>query len=224
MGKIDLLETLPPKKSAKRRADVAFAYAVPIGVLGGLIGLGGAEFRLPVLAGPLGYSARRAVPLNLAVSLITLTAALVSRSTTLSFQPLLPFSSAILSLIGGAVVVAFFGTALAKRLSNERLHWTHFGPAPGHWWPISSRGLHPYWDTGPRSGFDFVASMCRCAVRPPDRVGQQLARCGGRGIDYSHASLRIRCRHQDRRHGQPPHQPAHCVGRIDPLRSSGCVL
>jgi hypothetical protein len=40
----------------------AFGYAVPIAVLGGLIGLGGAEFRLPVLAGPLGYSARRAVP------------------------------------------------------------------------------------------------------------------------------------------------------------------
>ena len=32
----------------------------------GLIGLGGAEFRLPVLAGPLGYAARKAVPLNLA--------------------------------------------------------------------------------------------------------------------------------------------------------------
>lgn len=124
MGKIDLPETLPPKKTAKRRAGVAFAYAAPIGVLGGLIGLGGAEFRLPVLAGPLGYSARRAVPLNLAVSLITLTAALVSRSTTLSFQPLLPFSTAVLSLIGGAVVAAFFGTALAKRLSNEWLHRT----------------------------------------------------------------------------------------------------
>jgi hypothetical protein len=41
-------------------------------MLGGLIGLGGAELRLPVLAGPLGYAARQAVPLNLAVSLMTL--------------------------------------------------------------------------------------------------------------------------------------------------------
>jgi uncharacterized membrane protein YfcA len=122
MGKTDLPEVPPPEKTAKRRVGVAFAYALPIGALGGLTGLGGAEFRLPVLVGVLGYPARRAVPLNLAVSLITLTAALASRSTTLSVQPLLPFSSAVLSLIGGAVVAAFFGTALAKRLSNEWLH------------------------------------------------------------------------------------------------------
>lgn len=32
---------------------LAFAFAVPIAVLGGQIGLGGAEFRLPVLVGPL---------------------------------------------------------------------------------------------------------------------------------------------------------------------------
>jgi uncharacterized membrane protein YfcA len=50
------------------RSVLAFLYAVPISLLGGLMGLGGAEFRLPVLAGPLGYRARQAVPLNLAVS------------------------------------------------------------------------------------------------------------------------------------------------------------
>ncbi len=33
-----------------RRSRLSFIYAVPIGILGGLIGLGGAEFRLPVLA------------------------------------------------------------------------------------------------------------------------------------------------------------------------------
>ncbi|MEH1824084.1 MAG: hypothetical protein V7L22_01730 [Nostoc sp.] len=37
-----------------RRLRLSFLYAVPIGMLGGLIGLGGAEFRLPVLAGILG--------------------------------------------------------------------------------------------------------------------------------------------------------------------------
>jgi hypothetical protein len=30
---------------------IAFLSAIPIAILGGLIGLGGAEFRLPVLAG-----------------------------------------------------------------------------------------------------------------------------------------------------------------------------
>ncbi len=46
---------------------LAFGFAIPIAILGGLIGLGGAEFRLPVLVGPLGYRALpQAVPLNLA--------------------------------------------------------------------------------------------------------------------------------------------------------------
>jgi len=33
-----------------------FLYAVPIGVLGGIIGLGRAQFRLLVLLGPLQYT------------------------------------------------------------------------------------------------------------------------------------------------------------------------
>ena len=41
-----------------RRPRLALLYSVPIGLLGGLIGLGGAEFRLPVLACPLGSAAR----------------------------------------------------------------------------------------------------------------------------------------------------------------------
>ena len=36
----------------------AFLYGAPIGVLGGLIGLGGAEFRLQVLTEVFRYSAR----------------------------------------------------------------------------------------------------------------------------------------------------------------------
>jgi uncharacterized membrane protein YfcA len=99
----------------------AFLYAGPIGVLGGLIGLGGAEFRLPVLVGPLRYPAKHAVPLNLAVSIITLIASLAIRGRSLSFEPLVPLIPAIVALISGAVFAAFFGTTLAGRLSNERL-------------------------------------------------------------------------------------------------------
>jgi len=43
------------------------------------MGLGGAEFRLPVLAGVFGYAARRAVALNLAISLVTVVSALIIR-------------------------------------------------------------------------------------------------------------------------------------------------
>src|SRR5215204_4278291 len=89
------------------RPVLALMFAVPIAMLGGLIGLGGAEFRLPVLAGPLGYSTRQAVPLNLSVSIVTIVASLVIRSRSLSLTPVAPFTPAILALITGAVVAAF---------------------------------------------------------------------------------------------------------------------
>jgi len=88
---------------------------------GGLIGLGGAEFRLPVLIGPLSYPARQAVPLNLAVSLVTVAASLAIRGGTLTFTPLLPFTAAIMALISGAVVAAFIGATLGAYLSKTQL-------------------------------------------------------------------------------------------------------
>jgi uncharacterized membrane protein YfcA len=90
-------------------------------MLGGLIGLGGAEFRLPVLAGPLGYAARRAVPLNLAISITTIIAALLIQSGSLSLSSITPFLPSMLALFVGAVVSAFFGASLSNELTNEQL-------------------------------------------------------------------------------------------------------
>ena len=108
-------------RTIRNRTPLAFLSAIPIALLGGLIGLGGAEFRLPVLAGPLGYSARKAVPINLAVSLTTIIVSLLIRGRTLSLAPLAPFVPSMLALIAGAVVAAFFGASLSQRLSNEQL-------------------------------------------------------------------------------------------------------
>lgn len=110
----------PSEPTAHHRMWLSFLYAVPIGLLGGLIGLGGAEFRLPVLVGPLKYSPQRAVPLNLAISLVTLAVSLVIRGRTLSFTPLSPYVPAIGSLIAGAVITAFIGATLAGRLSKQQ--------------------------------------------------------------------------------------------------------
>ena len=99
----------------------AFGMAIPIAILGGLIGLGGAEFRLPVLVGPLRYSPRQAVPLNLAVSIITIAASLVIRSRTLSFAPVAPHAPAIIALITGAMIAAWTGAAHFGRLSDAWL-------------------------------------------------------------------------------------------------------
>jgi uncharacterized protein len=68
----------------------AFGLSVPIGGLAGLVGLGGGEFRLPVLIYVVGYPAKMAVPLNLAVSLVTLAFALFVRSGAVSVGALFP--------------------------------------------------------------------------------------------------------------------------------------
>ena len=102
-------------------AAKAFGAAVPIAALGGLFGLGGAEFRLPVLVGPLGYAPRRAVPLNLAVSLVTIAASLAIRSRSLTLTPVAPYVPVLLVLIAGAMVAALFGASLFHRLSDHAI-------------------------------------------------------------------------------------------------------
>src|SRR5919107_4823203 len=82
---------------------------------------GGAEFRLPVLGGVFGYPARRAVALNLAISLITVVSALLIRGGTLSFAPLLGLLPVVVGMIAGAVSAAYFGTALVHRVSERLL-------------------------------------------------------------------------------------------------------
>jgi uncharacterized membrane protein YfcA len=101
---------MAPKPEVRRSPVAALLYGVPIGLLGGLIGLGGAEFRLPVLAGVFGYAARRAVALNLAISLVTVVSALLIRGGTLSFAPLLGLVPVIVFLlvIGSALIVEAF--------------------------------------------------------------------------------------------------------------------
>lgn len=108
-------------KSNTHHSLVAFCFAVPIALLGGLMGLGGAEFRLPILAGTLGYSARQAVPLNLAVSIVTIFTALLIRGKTLSLNSLIPFQAIIICLIIGAVISAFYGATWVRRVSNKNL-------------------------------------------------------------------------------------------------------
>lgn len=109
-----------PETSIDRSA-LAFVFAVPIAALGGLIGLGGAEFRLPVLARPLGYTARQAVPLNLLISLITVLTAFIIRVNALPTIEAGPLVVPVASLILGAVIAAFAGATLASRLSEQKL-------------------------------------------------------------------------------------------------------
>jgi uncharacterized protein len=74
-----------------------------------------------VLAGVFGYAARRAVALNLAISLMTVVSALVIRGGTLSLSPLLGRLPVVVAMIAGAVSAAYVGTALVHRVSEHLL-------------------------------------------------------------------------------------------------------
>jgi uncharacterized membrane protein YfcA len=76
-----------------------------------LIGLGGAEFRLPVLTSVLGYRPRQAVAVNLAASLITVTAAAIIRGSTLQWRPVVELLPVAAAMTTGAVLAAYVASA-----------------------------------------------------------------------------------------------------------------
>src|SRR5688572_32679434 len=59
-----------PAGAGVRRVLGAAAAGASVGVLGGTIGLGGADVRLPLLSGVFGFAALQAVVLNKAMSLV----------------------------------------------------------------------------------------------------------------------------------------------------------
>ena len=106
---------------ATARPGVAFALGAAVGVLGGLIGLGGAEFRLPLLIGVFALVAHDAVRLNLVVSLATVSASVVARFGFAAFPELAALLPEMGAVMGGAVVAAWFGTGVLVRLSVTAL-------------------------------------------------------------------------------------------------------
>ena len=65
----------------------ALATGAGVGLLGGLIGLAGAEFRLPLLIGLFGFAALQAVIMNKAMSLIVVVTALPARLVAVPSTP-----------------------------------------------------------------------------------------------------------------------------------------
>ncbi|MDT3427901.1 putative membrane protein YfcA [Paenibacillus forsythiae] len=104
-----------------KKSLLAVLTGTPIGCLGGLIGLGGAEFRLPVLVGLFKYSTRQAVAFNLAVSLVTLISSLAFRLPHASLPELTAILPVIASFIAGGMLGAYTGANYSKRLSERTL-------------------------------------------------------------------------------------------------------
>lgn len=99
----------------------AFGWSVPIGGLAGLIGLGGGEFRLPILTQVIGFPTKAAIPLNLLISLVTLAVALVFRHRAIPVGDVMPHLPEITGLACGGMISALYGAKLVMKLSDHRL-------------------------------------------------------------------------------------------------------
>jgi uncharacterized membrane protein YfcA len=109
-------------RSLRDQPLAVFAGGAVIGLLGGLIGLGGAEFRLPLLIAVFGFVALEAVILNKAMSLIVVASALVFRSTAVPLEAVLSHFPIVLTLLAGSVLGAWLGADAATRLSTRALY------------------------------------------------------------------------------------------------------
>jgi uncharacterized membrane protein YfcA len=109
-----------------KRAAGGFVAGSAIGALGGLIGLGGAEFRLPILKGIFRLQTLEAVIFNKAMSLIVVTVALLARSVTILPAELLDYWPVALNLLAGSLVGAWLAAGSAIRMHAKTLDYVVF--------------------------------------------------------------------------------------------------
>ncbi|MBY3218671.1 sulfite exporter TauE/SafE family protein [Rhizobium laguerreae] len=115
-------QDLPASPPKSQNLPVAFAGGGIIGALGGLIGLGGAEFRLPLLIGLFNFAALEAVILNKAMSLVVVVTALPFRAATVPFSTIAGNWPIVVNLLAGSLLGAWFGAGWATRLKSETLY------------------------------------------------------------------------------------------------------
>jgi uncharacterized protein len=104
-----------------RRPLAAASAGAAVAVLGGLIGLGGAEFRLPILIAIFALYAHRAIRINLLISLATLAMSAASRLGFVHATNVAAFSVEIAGMLAGGIVAAWFGAAYLSRISKTRI-------------------------------------------------------------------------------------------------------
>ena len=104
-----------------RRPLAAFAAGAAVALLGGLIGLGGAEFRLPLLISLFALYAHRAVRINLLVSLATLAMSAVARLGFLGSTNINDFRLEIAGMLAGGILAAWIGAGMLARIPKTRI-------------------------------------------------------------------------------------------------------
>lgn len=111
-----------PVSWPRQRLLLAATAGIAVGILGGLIGLGGAEFRLPLLIGIFGFAALEAVILNKAMSLVVALTALPARLLSVPYAALAPHWGVVVTLLGGSLFGAWVGATWATRMRSTALY------------------------------------------------------------------------------------------------------
>lgn len=102
----------------KRTSLIAFLIGAPIGIVGGLIGLGGAEFRLPFLLKTFSKPAKKAVALNMLISIITVISASYFRLNNFDMSLIYSQIFLMFAIIIGSTTGAYFGIGLSTKISD----------------------------------------------------------------------------------------------------------
>ncbi|MCW2816286.1 MAG: putative rane protein [Nocardioides sp.] len=109
-------------RDAARSLPLAVLAGAAVGLLGGMVGLGGAEFRLPLLIGLFGFVALQAVVLNKAMSLVVVVTALPVRMLAVPFDDVVGEWTVVVNLLAGSLVGAWVGATWATRMSSRALY------------------------------------------------------------------------------------------------------
>lgn len=106
----------------KNKNFYSFLTGGGVATLGGLIGLGGAEFRLPILVGFFSFTTLNAIIINKIVSLMVVIFSIFFRSNTIGFEEILAHSFIIVNILIGSLFGAFIGANYAMRIKQELLN------------------------------------------------------------------------------------------------------
>lgn len=109
-------------RTVRGSLPLAFAGGAAVGVFGGMIGLGGAEFRLPLLIALFGFAALSAVIVNKALSLLVVLTALPARFAAVPASALTAHWDVIVNLLAGSLIGAWAGATWATRTRSATLY------------------------------------------------------------------------------------------------------
>lgn len=109
------------KATMVRKLFIASLFGLLIGFVAGLLGVGGGEFRLPVLICLLGFPVAIAAAANLVIGILTVTVGLTTRLLTGVFDP--GTIGLIVAMSIGSIFGAYWGAALTGKVKEKYLKY-----------------------------------------------------------------------------------------------------